>query len=70
MLENNDRPEFTDDQLRDALKRVGQSARQAAFAAGLPIVVARGSKLVAIYADGTEKIIGPLQPANGSLAKP
>lgn len=61
-------PEFTDEELLAALKRVGQAARDAAFAAGRPVVVLRDSMLVAIYSDGKEVIIGPPSPANGSVA--
>lgn len=61
MLENmNDEPEFTDEQLRAVLKRVGRDARQAAFAAGLPVYIVKGRFLVALYSDGTEKIVEAL----------
>ena len=60
--------EFTDEQLRAALKRVGQDAREATFAAGRPVVIAKGELLVALHADGTEEVIGPLTEANGSGA--
>jgi hypothetical protein len=53
----NDDLEFTDEQLRAALKRVGREARRKAFAAGQPVVILKGSALVEVYADGTEKVI-------------
>lgn len=53
-------PEFTDEQLRAVLKRVGSDARQAAFAAGRPIMIAKKSHLVLIYPDGAEEIVAPL----------
>ncbi len=63
MQENNgDMPEFTDEQLRAALKRVGRDARQAAFAAGRPIVVVKDNAIVALHPDGREEIIKPLCP--------
>lgn len=52
--------EFTDEQLRAALKRVGSAARQEAFAAGLPVVVLKGTAIVALFPDGSEKIIKTL----------
>jgi hypothetical protein len=36
--------EFTDEQLRAALKRVGQEARRAAFAAGRPVSLSKVSR--------------------------
>jgi hypothetical protein len=57
---SNDAAEFTDEQLRAALKRVGKEARREAFAAGRPVIVVKGRSLVALYADGTEKIVEPL----------
>jgi hypothetical protein len=62
MLESNtDGPEFTDEQLRAALKRVGRDARQAAFAAGRPVFIVKDKLLVALHADGTEEIIESLR---------
>lgn len=55
-----DEPEFTDEQLRAALRRVGDDARRVAFAGGKPVFVVRGSLLVAVYEDGTERIIESL----------
>ena len=52
--------EFTDEQLRAALKRVGADARRATFAAGRPVVIIKDGSLVALYGDGTEKVIGPV----------
>jgi hypothetical protein len=55
--------EFTDEQLRAALKRLGSDARRATFAAGRPVVIVKRGSLVAVYADGTEVILEPLNPA-------
>lgn len=52
--------EFTEEQLRAALRRVGREARQATFAAGQPVVVVKGMTLVALYPDGREEILEPL----------
>jgi hypothetical protein len=58
-----DESEFTDEQLRAALRGVGRDARQAAFAAGRPVFIVKGTALVALHADGTEEIIKSLRPA-------
>lgn len=55
-----DPPEFTDEQLHEALRRVGDEARQAAFAAGLSVMVVKGGRLVLLKADGQEEVIGPV----------
>lgn len=69
MDENNiDPPEFTDEQLRAALRRMGREARQEAFRANLPVIVLKGRSLVALHPDGTEEILEPL--SNGSEAGP
>jgi hypothetical protein len=61
MPENNDDlPEFTDEQLRAALKRVGRDARQEAFAAGQPVFFVKGASIVALHPDGREEVIEPL----------
>jgi len=53
-------PEFTDEQLRAALKRVSQEVRQTLFAAGYPLMVIKGRSIVALYEDGSEEIIESL----------
>jgi hypothetical protein len=61
-------PEFTDEQLRAALKRMGREARQLAFAAGRPIIILKGRSIVALHADGREEVLERLCPgtdANG-----
>ena len=66
MQENEiDVPEFTDEQLRAALLRVGKEARERAFAAGLPVVVVQGKALVAMHPDGSVEFLEALeqQPA-------
>jgi hypothetical protein len=57
----NDVPEFTDEQLRAAIKGIGKEARQAAFTAGRAVLVAKNSRMVLLYADGTEKDVGPIK---------
>jgi hypothetical protein len=58
MQENpDDGPEFTEDQLRAALERVGRNARQTAFAAGRPVFFLRGRTVVALHPDGTEEVV-------------
>jgi hypothetical protein len=54
--------EFTEEQLRAALRRVGREARRAAFAAGRPVIILKGTSLVALHADGTEEVIERLGP--------
>ncbi len=58
--------EFTDEQLRAALRRVGRDARLAAFAAGRPVVIIKGGSLVALYEDGAEEVIGPVRSETGA----
>lgn len=68
MRENsNDGSEFTEEQLRAALKRVGRDARQAAYKVGRPVVIVKGASLVELHPDGTERIIEPL-PHQGNDA--
>lgn len=63
LVENDhDEPEFTDEQLRAALRRVGEDARREAFAAGRPVFIIKGTSLVALHADGTEEILKTLRP--------
>lgn len=61
-MQNNDNNglEFTDEQLRAALKRMGRDARTAAFSAGRPVIVVKGSSIVALHPDGSEEIIEAL----------
>lgn len=62
-------PEFTDEQLRAALKRIGREARRQAFAAGRPVILVKGRSLVALHADGREEILEPFcqgSDANGA----
>lgn len=65
--DNIDAPEFTDEQLRTALKRIGRDARQAAFAVGRPILIIRDAQLIEMHADGTERVVGPVRPEPGSV---
>ena len=50
-------PEFTDQELRDALKRVGSDEHRALFNAGQPIVFLQGQNLIARYKDGREVVL-------------
>jgi hypothetical protein len=67
---SSDDPEFTTEELRAALKRVGQTAREEAFAAGLPVYVLRGTTIVARHADGSETVVETLEPPQPALDKP
>lgn len=62
--------EFTDEQLRAALKRVGEEVRKVAFAAGQPIIFAKGSSIVALYSDGHEEIIETLRRNMDAVSEP
>lgn len=64
--DNFDAPEFTDEQLRTALKCIGRDARQAAFAVGRPILIIRNAQLVELHADGTERVVGPVSSETDS----
>jgi hypothetical protein len=65
-----DAPEFTAEQLRDALRRVGQDARRAAFAAGRPVFVVKGTMIVALHPDGTEEVVESLRPELETASDP
>lgn len=60
-------PEFTGEQLRAALKCVGQDARQAAFAAGLPVFIVKGTFIVALHPDGREEIVESLRKGTEAI---
>ena len=49
--------EFTDEELRAAVVRVGEEARAIAFAAGRPVYFMKGRAIIAQHADGTEEIV-------------
>jgi hypothetical protein len=49
--------EFTDEQLRAALHHMGQTAREEAFRAGLPVCVLKDGHVVLIYPDGREESV-------------
>lgn len=59
-----DLPEFTDEQLRAALRDVGEEARRAAFAAGRPVMVAREGWLVLLRPDGSEEVVSRIPPSD------
>lgn len=56
-----DPPEFSDEQLRAALKRMGEEARQKTFSAGLPVMVIEDGKFILIFPDGSRKVTGYLE---------
>jgi hypothetical protein len=58
--------EFTEEQLRAALKLVGREARQQAFAKGRPVFFVKNGSLIALHPDGTEEVIRPVHIGNGS----
>jgi len=60
-----DPPEFTDEQLRAALRSVGETARREAFAAGRSVMIVKGASLVLLHPDGTEEVVGPLHADGG-----
>lgn len=41
--------------VREALKRVGEIAREQAFAAGLPVAIQEDGRNIWLYEDGTTK---------------
>lgn len=43
--------------LREAARRVFETAKRENFALGLPVVVYKDKKIVEIYPDGTEKVL-------------
>lgn len=61
-----DKPEFSDDELRAALKRMGTEVRRATKAAHRPIIVFKNGTIVAIDAKGKETIIEPLPSTHAS----
>jgi hypothetical protein len=65
---NCDQPEFSDNELRAALKRAGQTARRATFETGRPIVVYRDNQLIGVYQDGHQVILSVDVPAD--VARP
>lgn len=61
-----DELEFTDEQLRAALKRVGREARQQAFAGGRPVFFVKNGSLIALQSHGTEKVVKVLHIGTGA----
>jgi hypothetical protein len=51
--------EFTEEQLRAALKRVGREAQQQAFDKGRPVFFVKNGALIARHPDGSETVIKP-----------
>jgi hypothetical protein len=41
-----DPPEFTDEQMREALRRMGEQARTQAFDAGLAVTIVRNGRVI------------------------
>jgi hypothetical protein len=58
--------EFTEEQLRAALKRVGREAREEAFAKGRPVFFVKNGTLIALHPDGSETVIKPARIGNGA----
>ncbi len=57
--------EFTDEQLRAALHRMGEQARREAFEAGLTVTIVRNGHLIRQFVDGREEDLGSIEFANG-----
>jgi hypothetical protein len=57
-----DPPEFTDEQLQAALRRVGEDARREAFGLGRPVMIVRDGRLVLLYENGAERDAGEPLP--------
>jgi hypothetical protein len=57
--------EFTDEQLRAALHRMGEEARREAFEAGLTVTIVRSGHLIRQFVDGHEEDLGLIESANG-----
>lgn len=61
--------EFTDAELKEALKRVGEDARHAAFQSGHPIAFLKDGKLFQAFPDGREiEVDSAGQDANDEVA--
>ena len=58
--------EFTDEQLRAALKRVGREARQQALKGGRPVFFVKNGSLIALQSDGTETVVKLLHNGIGA----
>jgi hypothetical protein len=65
-----DPPDFTDEELRQALMEIGEEARRESFAAGLPVAIFKNGRVVLQYADGREEIVPPHEAENGKRARP
>jgi hypothetical protein len=60
--EAREQSEFTDAELKDALKRVGEDARRAAFQSGHPVAFLKDGKLVQVFPDGREIAVPSAEP--------
>lgn len=60
--ENAEDVEFSEEQLRAALKSVGKEAQKQAFARGLPVFFVKNGSLIALYPDGRETVVNPAHP--------
>jgi hypothetical protein len=60
--------EFTDEQLRAALRRMGEAVREEARRAGDVLTIVRGGYLVVVHPDGREERIEavPSEPKEGA----
>jgi len=55
-------PNAEEIKLAACARAASRDAVKAAFAAGLSITIAKGDKIVEVASDGSEKVIGVIQP--------
>lgn len=55
-------PSAEEMKLAACARAASRDAVKAAFAAGLSITIAKGDKIVEVAPDGSEKVIGVIQP--------
>ena len=55
-------PNAEEMKLAACARAASRDAVKAAFAAGLSITIAKGDKVVEVAPDGSEKVIGAIQP--------
>lgn len=55
-------PDAEEMKLAACARAASRDAVKAAFAAGLSITIAKGDKIVEVAPDGSEKVIGVIQP--------
>lgn len=64
-----DEREFTDEELHEALHRIGREVRQEAFAAGRPVVFLKDGAIVAVHPDGREEVLERLHQESNPDAR-